>query len=502
MKKKVKKNLCYMITAAIITCTVAIPSNTVFAKYVPEMSDVAREAVSEGIVMLKNDDNVLPISQDKTLSVFGRVQVDTFNSGYGSGGGTWAAYQVSILQGLKKKTGLKLNENLVKTYETWCAENPKNDGSWGNWPYYYPEMPLSQSQVREAKNQSDVAAIVVGRAAGEDRECKLEKGSYYLTDAETDMISKVCAEFENVVILLNIGNIMDMSWIADYPSIKSVLCVWQGGMETGNGIADVIAGDVSPSGKLSSTVAKSYKDYPSSDNFGNLYSNNYSEDIYVGYRYFETFEKDSVLYPFGYGLSYTDFTITPTIKINDGRIEVSADVKNIGTYAGKEVVQVYYSAPQGKLGKPAKQLAAYAKTDTIAPGGTQTINIAFDVSKMASYDDTGITGNKSAWVLEAGDYNIYVGNSVRSEEIAGTYKLKELQVTEQLEEANPITQSGFQRIKPVAENGKFKKTTEIVPLASRNLAQRVKDNLPKAIEMTGDKGIKLIDVYHEKKHDG
>ena len=216
--------------------------------------------------------------------------------------------------------------------------NPVDDGFWGHWPMCYDEMPVELSLARTAASMSDTAVVIIGRAAGEDRENKLEKGSYYLTDAEKQMLDSVTAAFDKVVVLLNCGSIIDMSEIEAYgDKISSILYIWQSGMESGNAVADVLAGDLFPCGKLTDTIAKSYYDYPGCNDFGDRKFNCYTEDVYVGYRGFETLAKDRVMYPFGFGLGYTEFAVENiNCACENGEITVCADVKNIGSYAGKD----------------------------------------------------------------------------------------------------------------------------------------------------------------------
>lgn len=468
----------------------------------PETVSLARKAAREGIVLLKNEDNVLPLKANSPVSIFGRCQINTFSGGYGSGVGPSANYPpINLIQGFDNNPVISYNKELAKLYADWVAENPITFGGWGSWPASYPEMPLTEEIVSAARAVSETAVVIIGRAAGEDRELKLDKGEIFLSDDELDMLSKVNTRFENIIILMNAGNVLDMSWIAEYEHIKGVLYVWQGGLENGNAIADVLSGDVSPSGKLSATIARSFYDYPSSDTFGVIDGDSwheiYKEDIYVGYRYFETFAKDKVLYPFGYGLSYTDFEISATQEIKEDNIVISATVKNIGdTYSGKEVVQIYYSAPQGNLGKPTAELAAYAKTNEIAPGASQTLTITFPIKNMASYDDSGKSGHKSAWVMEAGEYKLLVGNSCRTLEHIGSYNAAETVVTEQLKEASAPT-TEFNRLIPVlGDDGSITEGSEPTPTAKVDIAERVLKNLPAAVELTEDKGITLLDVYN------
>lgn len=508
MKKRWKKRVVsYVIVATMLTATVlpvGNPGMKVQATEYPGITEIARQTAEEGIVLLENKDHVLPIQSKEVISVFGRTQVDSFYCGYGSGGYVYPSNKISILDGLRKNGDIRLNEELAQDYEKWCEENPVDDNndSWGKWPYYYPERVMDESIVKKAAQESDKAVVVIGRSAGEDRECKLESGSYYLTEEEKRMLSQVNEYFEDVIVVLNIGNIIDMSWVQQYSNIKGILNVWQGGMEMGKAVAKVLSGEVSPSGKLTSTIAKNYDDYPSSENFGAKEFNEYKEDIYVGYRYFETFadKKDKVMYPFGYGLSYTDFEIeTGKITNNGSTIRVPVEVTNTGDTEGKEVVQIYYGAPQGKLGKAAKSLAAYAKTPSILPGETKELTISFKIDSMASYDDSGVTGHKSAYVLEEGEYPIYVGDSVRDAQVEGIYEQTELEVIEQLEEAlAPVKE--FERIKAQeGENGELVETSETVSTSTINLKERIDHHLPQEIEPTEDQGYKLLDVYQGKR---
>ena len=493
MKKK--RILSFGLGLAMLTATLGVPAVPAKAELKAGLADVSREAAAEGIVMLKNENNVLPLgggTSVEKVSVFGRVQIDYFPCGYGSGGDVKVPYTVNLLEGLRDNPAIQVNEDLAAEYEKWCAENVPNAGGWGSWPLSHPEMPLDDETVADAAEYSDTAVVVIGRSSGEDRESRLEPGSWYLTDLEKDMIAKANDNFENVVVLLNVGTLIDMSWVNEYDNLDSILYVWQGGMESGNAIADVLSGSVAPSGKLPQTIANTYEDYPSAANFGNTEYNNYAEDIYVGYRYFETFAQDSVMYPFGYGLGYTDFSIeTNDVTESDGTISVDVTVTNTGdTYSGKEVVQVYYGAPQGELGKAAKSLAAYAKTNELAPGESQDITLNFKADQMASYDDAGKTGYKSAYVMEAGEYPIYVGNSVRDAEQQAVYTEPELRVTEQCTEASAVEQ-GFDRM--VNNNGEI--GYEPVPTATVDLHDRIESELPAAVGSDVEETITLNDVY-------
>lgn len=460
--------------------------------------DTAAKMVSEGIVMLKNDNNALPLDTDKEVAVFGRIQFHYYKSGTGSGGMVNVTKVVNILDGLIDN-GVKVNEKLLDTYRKWDKENPFDLGEgWGGEPWSQKEMPLDEGLVKETAKSCETAIVIIGRTAGEEQDNKLEAGSYLLSDDEIEMLTVVREHFKKVVLLLNVGNIIDMTDI-NRIAPDAVLYVWQGGMTGGKGTADVLTGKVSPSGKLPDTIASKASDYPSDANFGREKNRDiYAEDIYVGYRYFETFAKEKVLYPFGFGLSYTEFEIkTEKAEITEGAVKLSVSVKNIGFYKGKEVIEVYCEAPQGRLGKAARVLCGFEKTRELVPQEEQVVEIAVDISKLASYDDSGVMGNKSCYVLEAGEYKFYVGSDVRSAEYACSFEQGEDLVTERLTQALAPVES-FERIKPVCEGGAFSIGREAVPVSEVDESARRLEKLPKEIAYTGDKGIKLWDVKNGK----
>ena len=462
-----------------------------------EFWSLVRSVGAEGIVMLKNDGGVLPLQKSTKISLFGRLQSHYYKSGTGSGGLVNVDYVVNILDGLKN-AGLTLNEKLAGIYAEWENDHPFDLGKgWASEPWCQEEMPLDTTVVSEAASCSDVAVVIIGRTAGEDKDNSAIEGSYLLSDGERDMLSKVCSAFKKVIVVLNVGNIIDMKWVNEYDP-SSVLYVWQGGQEGGNSLADVLIGNVTPSGKLADTIAYDISDYPSTKNFGNRVENRYCEDIYVGYRYFSTFAPEKVLYPFGFGLSYTTFEVCDhRISENGSNIDVSVSVKNTGSFSGKEVVQVYYGAPQGKLGKPQKALAGFAKTSLLAPGETETLKISFPISSMASYDDSGLTGNKSCYVLESGMYVIYVGTDSASAEAKYSFVIDETEVVELCCEAMaPVVE--FNRIRPIYNGETFSIGEEPVPQNTVDLKARIALNCPDEIEYTGDKGLKLIDVKNGK----
>ncbi len=458
------------------------------------MPEVLRKAAAETAVLLENN-GVLPFKKGSKISVFGRVQNDWFFTGYGSGGDVKKPYGINLIDGLKNCEDLCLNTELSDMYEKWCKENPVDHGVWGHWPRFYPEMPLTAEIVKTAKANSDNAVFVIGRSSGEDRENTLEKGSFYVTDEERTALHRVCEQFDNVTLLLNIGSVMDMSWLREFGNkIGAVMIVWQGGMESGNAVADLLCGKVSPSGKLTDTIAKKYDDYSSSANFGNRDVNTYEEDIYVGYRYFETFNKDAVLYPFGYGMSYTKFDMAfDGAEENENGVTVKCTVKNIGEYAGKEAVQVYVSKPCGNLGNPEKELVAFAKTKELAVGESEAVEIQVPFERFWSYDDSGISGFAFSYVMEKGEYALSVGNSVRSAEKVWSYYQEETVETLKLKQAS-APQVSFDRIKNTAKG----LAKEPVTCRQYDLKKIILENIGEGVAITGDKGYKLSDVEQGK----
>ncbi len=451
------------------------------------MPELARRAAAEGCVLLKNQE-VLPLTESKKVSVFGRCQVDTFYVGYGSGGDIHPPYRVSILDGLRNCAEISLNEELAKVYEEWCRQ-PKNIADpgteWGKWPHYYPEMQLEEEMVTEAAAVSDIAVIIIGRAAGEERENKLEPGSYYLKEEEKRMITLVRQSFEQVVLVLNCGNIIDLSWTKDC-EMDAILWMWLGGMESGNALADVLSGKVNPCGKLTDTIALHYEDYPSAENFGNPEYNNYEEDIYVGYRYFETFARDKILYSFGYGLSYTTFeTEALSCSGTVERVELSVRVRNTGKCAGKEVVQVYIEPPQGVLGKEFRRLVAFKKTELIGPGKEQDLTFVITAEQMVSYDDTGKTGYPQSYVMEAGQCFFFYGVSDEAGRLryqnAGGSDNRETISYGKLNNICPVKDE-FSRIMPVEAVRGYNMRRKTVREGQKNLRERILANLPEQME--------------------
>ena len=401
-----------------------------------EHIEISRKAAAEGVVLLKNDGGLLPLKDGRKVAVFGKAQYDYVKGGGGSGDVT-VAYVRNIYDGLK----IKESEGKIAVYDgliDFYKEEMEKQYAAGKEKGLTSEPEIPEELIKGAKAYTDTAIITICRFSGEgwDRKGEIHDGDFYLSENEEKMVNAVLDNFKNVIAIINAGAQTDSEWYHSDDRIASVLYAWQGGMEGGLATADVLCGDVNPSGKLVDTFAKKFSDYPSSESFAESDDYvKYYEDIYIGYRYFETVPgaAQRVNYPFGFGLSYTDFEISDIKAALDGdKIKVSAVVTNVGDVSGKEVVQVYYSAPQGVLGKPAYELAAFKKTDLLAPGESRTLHMSFKVTDMASYDDTGKLA-MSAYVLEKGSYKFYVGNSVRSKVKADyEYVVTEDTVTEQL----------------------------------------------------------------------
>ena len=485
----------------------------------------AREVVSEGCVLLENKKNVLPLKKDAKIAIFGRAQLNYYKSGTGSGGMVNVSGVVDIPEGLKMSGAVQVDSELEKLYKDWEKENPYEIGlGWGGEPDSQKEMPIDDETIVKAAARNDTALVIIGRTAGEDRDIAPEEGSWKLTKDELSILRRVKAAFKETVVILNVGNVIDMSFVYEY-NIDTLLYVWQGGQAGGLGTADVLTGKVSPSGKLTDTIARTLEDYPAYPNYGNPEHVSYEEDIYVGYRYFETVAKDKVLYPFGYGLSYTTFRVTPSgctskassnaVKCCVGEpvrykeapsIDFCVTVKNTGNVAGKETVQIYAALPQGKLGKPARTLVAFKKTKLLKPGESQELSFTIDTRALASFDDTGATGNESCFVLESGLYTLYAGTDVRNAQKVTEFTIDSTIVTERLSKSlAPV--KPLNRIKAVEDNssetGIAFVREKVEPSATYQNIHR-KENLAKVhddVKKLLEKGDKLSSVLKQLTDD-
>ena len=422
-------------------------------------TQLSRKAATEGMVLLKNKNNALPLKKGEKIALFGKATIEYIKGGGGSGD-VHTPYICNIFEGFREKD-VRIYMPLIDFYKDYVKRESENiptqaqiNATWDivnamefctkrdDMTYdtfasmHVPEAEVPADLIEDAAKNADTAIITISRFSAEGVDRRPQDGDYYLSDLEKDLITKAGKLFKKVIIIINSGATIDCEFFAENDKVNAVLLGWQGGLEGGAAIADVLCGDVNPSGKLADTIAKSYDYYPCKDDFWECFDHlDYSDDIYVGYRYFETIPgaKEYVRYPFGFGLSYTTFEITSKLALeNEGKIVVVANVKNTGNIAGKEVIQVYYSAPQGKLGKPARELCAYKKTKLLAPGESETLVLTFDINDMASFDDLGKV-QKSAYVLEKGAYAFYLGTDVRTaEKLEFEYIVKENTVTAQL----------------------------------------------------------------------
>ena len=414
---------------------------------------LSKNAAKEGMVLLKNEQRVLPLQKGTRLALFGKGSFDYVKGGGGSGNVT-VEYITNLYEGFKSLGDhVYIDEDLTDYYRQYVMDQYR----LGNVPGMIAEPVLSDDLYVKARSFTETAVITISRFSGEgwdrsvdDESAKAvsqralavkgrelyEHGDFYLSDAETAMVEKVKTYFPKVIVVLNVGGMVDTQWFFNDDRIQSVLMAWQGGMEGGKAAAELLCGLSNPSGKLSDTFAKRLEDYPSTAGFHESEDYvDYTEDIYVGYRYFETLPgaAEKVNYPFGYGLSYTNFEWSViSAGEKNGLINVRVRVMNTGDMAGREVIQLYVGAPQGLLGKAAKSLMAFKKTKLLQPGKEQMVELTFAVSEMASYDDLGKVV-KSAYVLEKGDYLFYVGTSVRDTvKLDYVYTLENDVVTEQL----------------------------------------------------------------------
>ena len=398
---------------------------------------VTRQSATEGMVLLKNDNNTLPLSEGiKNVAVFGTTSYRFIAGGTGSGDVNHA-YVVSLLDGLRN-AGYTTDSKMEEAYTAHIAAEEEAakamvpaDSPYAALvlKYFVPgEMPASGSFVSEAASRNDMAIITIGRNSGEGRD--RTSSDFNLSDTERKLIKDVSATFhaqgKKVVVILNTGGVIETASWKTLPD--AILCAWQGGQEGGNSVADILKGNANPSGKLTMTFPLSMNDHASTANFPvdqqynplaseeeqraldavkDMGYTTYEEDIYVGYRYFDSFGK-KVSYPFGYGLSYTTFEYAnASVSEDDGVYTVTVDVKNTGKREGKEVVQLYVAAPESKaMNKPVKELKAFAKTGSLKPGETAKVTMSVDATALASYNE-----ERSAWVVDAGKYDFLVGAS-------------------------------------------------------------------------------------------
>ena len=440
-----------------------------------EHRKVARRAAAEGIVLLKNEDNLLPLKAGSNVALYGAGAGRTIKGGTGSGDVN-ERENVSVFQGIKNAGFQVTTEDWIASYDK-IYENARQEWKrsilsktgegadtmdffsvYSTTPFKMPAGDQVQKPAEDA--DTETAIYVLSRIAGEGSDRTADKGDYYLSDDEYQILADICAYYKNVIVLINAGAQVDLSFMDEFENIKVLLVIVQPGMEGGNAVADILSGKVNPSGKLADTWAYEYEDYPNSEKFshnnGNVQTELYEEGIYVGYRYFDTFEVP-VRYGFGYGLSYTDFEISNyrLVKISAEKISISASVKNTGKVSGKEVVQVYASLPGGTLEKEAHRLAAYAKTAELKPGETEEVTMEVTVDALTSYDE-----ESAAWILEKGFYGIWIGNSLASAKLCGGMKLDATVTKRQVKNLFPLKQDLEEIVQEPSRTTKRAETAE------------------------------------------
>ena len=430
---------------------------------------LAREAAAEGFVLLENKDHFLPLAKGSKVGLYGAGAIRTIKGGTGSGDVN-ERDSVNIFQGMKNAgydvTSSEWLEDYDKLYVQarldWKNEiftklngdDTKFFDAYSATPFFMPSgNPIDEEKA--AADGADTAFFVLARIAGENKDRFDTEGDYFISKEEKAILAQVSRCYKNVVLVINTGGLMDLAFVEEFDNIRSILQYVQAGQEGGNAFADVVSGDVTPSGKMTDTWAKDYYDYPGAEVYsyksGDLMKEKYEEGIFVGYRYFDTFEVP-VRYSFGYGMSYTDFEIrTDDIKVSgrgmmNPKVSVTVTVTNTGdTYAGKEVVQIYASCPQGRLVKEFRRLAGFGKTKLLAPKESQTMTITFPLYQLTSYEE-----ESASWILEPGMYGIWVGNDLNTSVLSGALELDEKAVMTACENICPLKEE-LNEIVPDAE---------------------------------------------------
>ena len=471
---------------------------------------IARKIAEESIVLLKNADHILPLKEKKEIAFFGRTQIGTLYSGNGSGGANIAGCG-TILEECEKR-GIKPESLLKGFYEYKAGADQVTEEDEFDWTkvsemvnsgimyeifgkYKAPldEYDVPETLIFQAAKKTDTAIFVIGRNSGGEECDRHLPEDYYLTRSEESLLKDICTHFANVVIVLNVNGLIDLSWVKKYASIKSLLFIGIPGEEGASALAGILTGEINPSGKLAVTIAEHYEDYPSADHFSwdkehlenildyesyGLSSEEngstgfmkspvtvYWEDIYTGYRYFDTFGKQ-VLYPFGYGLSYTAFAISDAlVKKQNGGILVTADVKNIGEMSGKEVIQVYLSKvyPAEGVERPYQELKGFEKTSDLAPGEKEQVKIWIPWRELAVYDK-----ERAAWVIESGDYLLKMGNSSRDTFAKGLICVEKTILAEQCTNCLNITECNNGKIEFLTQKENDAEMASVLNITEQN----------------------------------
>ena len=446
----------------------------------PSHISLSRKAATESMVLLKNNGSILPLKKGGKLALFGKGIYDYVKGGGGSGDVS-CEYIKGLADGLKEKEKegkVSLFTESLAFYKEYVETSYKNGGV----PGLIPEPALPSSILKAASVFTDTAIFAISRFSGEnwDRTIKghkvinedpwtkdyvdkqneiFEDGDFYLTKKEQELFDSLKENFSSIIVVINSGSTIDLQWAENEDKVKAILFAYQGGMEGGGAMGDVLVGDVSPSGRLPDTFTRNLEDYYSTSTFHESQDYvDYTDDIYVGYRYFTTIpgEEDKILYPFGYGLSYTSFSIkTKSYLVKDNTVFLSLDIQNIGDYKAKNVIEIYLKAPDGlALQRPKRVLAAFAKTPLLNPGESCTTDISFPLRDTASFDDKGVVKDRT-WVLEKGKYSILITDD------AQTFIEKELEITRDIVyETSPTVLSSPLLTERLRGDGSVERTTK------------------------------------------
>ena len=447
---------------------------------------LSREAAAEGMVLLKND-GTLPL-RGKKLALFGIGARKTVKGGSGSGD-VHERYNVNIEDGMKNAGYEILNTSWLDGYDKifdkaradWVQDIERKIKGFAPWNVIKMFdvihestfiWPMSDAVKTSDLDDSGVAMYVIGRQAGEGADRTLRENDWFLSGNEISDLKLLASHYNKVIVVINCGGMLDLSPLDEIPNIGAIIYFVQGGQEGGNALGDIISGKISPSGKLTDTWARRYEDYPCADSFGSMDGNpditDYREGIYVGYRWFDAFDI-TPRYPFGFGLSYTTFDITvKQASSQDTQVTVPVTIKNTGVaFAGKEVTQLYIEKPQGKLSKERQLLSAFVKTALLAPGECQTIHLNFDIKDCASYDE-----DTASFILEKGDYGVYIGNSSADTTLAAVVSLDETVVTERLTNICPVTEN-FEEIEAPEHTVLYPETAQRLHISADAVKTRI-----------------------------
>jgi beta-glucosidase len=473
---------------------------------------LAREAASEGMVLLKND-GVLPI-KEKQIALFGVGARKTIKGGTG-GGEVHERYSVTIEQGLRNAGYTIKTTSWMDRYDDFFeSEKERWKQSVENaikgfsplkvvkmfdvihaMPFHLPlSVPIEDLDL----DQSLTAIYVIARQAGEGGDRKLSQGDWYLTENEVNDINLLAKHYKKLLVVVNCGGLVDLSPLDGIPNIGAILHFVQGGEEGGNAFADLVSGKVTPSGKLVDTWAMRYEDYPSADSFGSVDSNpertDYKEDIYVGYRWFDAMNIKP-RFPFGFGLSYTQFDYEETeAKVEETRFSVKICITNTGSeYSGKEVIQLYIAKPQGKLAKEKLSLVDFIKTDTLRPGESQTLIVGYDLTDCASYD-----GESASWILEQGEYGVFAGASATDNHPIAVIDLDETVVVEKLTNICPLMEK-LEIVSVDVKNFNYPENLIHLKVSASAISTRTVVYTPPAIHAKTDRVQHCLDTFTEQE---